>query len=145
MLTPQLIKTLAKIYRWENQNDEDDGNPEETAVFHRLLDTVRSADANETAHALIKRLGSEKILPGSNETDRTWLVRILAEPGVLPNRLAPDYSILHAFYPYDQIRRYEDELHSRLPARADPVFPASAWHGAPGINEGIVRELTDGL
>ena len=100
---------------------------------------------DETAHALIKRLGSEKILPGSNETGRTWPVRILAELSVLPNRLAPDYSILHAFYPYDQIRRYEDELHSRLPARADPVFPASARHGALGINEGIVRELTDGL
>ncbi|HFC6395283.1 hypothetical protein [Neisseria bacilliformis] len=50
-------------------------------------------------------------------------MRILAELGVLPNRLAPAYSIMHAFYPYDQIRRYEDELHSRLPARATPSSP----------------------
>ncbi len=107
----------------------------------RFLRVFARAEADETPSELIKRLSVEKVLKGSTATSRVWLVRILTELGILPNRFVEHYSIINAFYPYDLRKEYENILHASAPARAEPVFPASGWRGAMGIDEGIAAEL----
>ncbi|WP_454980739.1 hypothetical protein [Capnocytophaga haemolytica] len=121
--------------------DEVAVTPEYLAAYDALLESLRRAEDNETPSALVKRLATEKVLKGSTSTSRVWLVRILAELGVLPNLFVEHYSIIKAFYPYDLRKEYENILHDNAPARAEPVFPASSWRGAMGIDEGIAKEL----
>lgn len=111
-------------------------------VFKRLIETIDKATENETPTKLLNRISKEKILPNSNHTSRTWLIRILAELGIIKNKLIDNYSLLNGFVPYHQILEWEEQLHSEAPNhRTEVNFPISAWRGKLGVNHIIVEQI----
>jgi hypothetical protein len=111
-------------------------------VFKKLINTIDNAAENETPTDLLNRISKEKILPKSNNTSRTWLVKILAELGVIKNKLIEDYSSLDHFIPYYKKLELEMQLHNEAPNhRTEVNFPISAWRGKLGVNHRIVVQL----
>ncbi len=114
------------------------------AIFLQLLDLIKQAPPKETPSELIARISKAKILPKSNNTSRTWLVRILAETGILPNKLSDGYSIFNQFYSYDQRETWYEILFEEAPNhRVEVNFPISAWRGQLGINEEMAKKLLE--
>lgn len=112
------------------------------AVFKSLIGAIENAGKGDTATDLLSKLSKDKVLPKSNTTSRTWLIRVLAVLGVLKNSLIDDFSVLNGFTPYSQIRDWELELHAAAPNhRMEVNFPISAWRGELGVNQVFVREL----
>ena len=111
-------------------------------VFNRLIETIGKATENETPTDLLNRISKEKILPNSNNTSRTWLIKILAELGIIKNKLINNYSLLNGFVPYHQFLEWEKQLHNEAPNhRTEVSFPISAWRGKLGINHKIVEQI----
>ena len=113
----------------------------EKDIFFALIDLIEQAEPNETVSKLEKRISKSKLLPNSNSCTRLRVLWCLAELGILNNELVPNYSIMDEFYTYEQRFFWELQLHEQMPARADPVFPASAWCGSLGINRDNVDKL----
>ncbi|WP_158960719.1 hypothetical protein [Myroides fluvii] len=115
---------------------------DDIAVFKKLIACIEQATEKETPTDLLQRISKAKILPNSNSTSRTWLLRILAALGILNNKLVEDYSMLHRFSPYHQVRAWEEQLHQEAPNhRTEVNFPLSAWRGKLGINHEIVNHI----
>lgn len=124
MLDPQLIKTLAKIYHWENQNDEDDGNggyietydpaaAKLTAKQRALLD-ASGYIINDTVNALrqtavgtdlarkVKRLFIKAVGSGWYRGLQPIASYYLARPQPMPNNLkiaSKGFDAKHSFRP----------------------------------------------
>lgn len=116
---------------------------DEKNIFYKVLDVIEKAQMDETPSGLIKRLSKERCLQKSNNTSRTWIVKCLAELGILRNSYDENYSIMNAFVPYDQKLEWELNIHRNSPARADVEFPISAWRGALGVNRTIANKIID--
>lgn len=126
------ISTLAPIKA--NKNDIE--------VFKNLIACIEQANENETPTDLLNRISKAKILPNSNNTSRTWLLRILAALGILHNKLVEDYSMLNGFTPYHQLLSWEKQLHQEAPNhRTEVNFPLSAWRGKLGVNKEVVHRI----
>ncbi|MDV7695452.1 hypothetical protein N6B72_00835 [Chryseobacterium soli] len=111
-------------------------------IFHKLIEAIDHAPENETPTELLNRISKEKLLPKSNTTSRTWLVRILAELGIIRNSLVADYSSLNGFIPYWKKLEWELELHNKAPNhRTEVNFPLSAWRGKLGVDHNAVKQL----
>ena len=115
---------------------------EEIAIFKHLIDFIDNAPEKETPTELLMRISKEKILPKSNTISRTWLLRILAELGVMKNKLDPNYDTLRHFVSYEQKYQWELRLHDEAPNhRSEVNFPLSAWRGNLGINQVLVESI----
>jgi hypothetical protein len=110
-------------------------------ALYALLAIIASAPAGETPSALEKRVSRAKILPKSNLASRLWCLRILAELGVITNQVVPGYSGARHFYNFTQRAVWENDLHKKSGARADPVWPLSAWRGGGPVDWEIARRL----
>lgn len=121
--------------------DEIIASNDEKEQFLSVMKIIENTPKDETPSALIKRLAKEKCLPGSNLTSRTWLVKCLAELGVLQNEYDKDYSIIHKFVPYHEKFEWAIDIHNNSPARADVEFPISAWRGKLGVNRNIIDQI----
>ncbi|WP_034715629.1 hypothetical protein [Chryseobacterium soli] len=111
-------------------------------IFHKLIEAIDHAPENETPTELLNRISKEKLLPKSNTTSRTWLIRILAELGIIRNSLVADYSSLNGFIPYWKKLEWELELHNKAPNhRTEVNFPLSAWRGKLGVDHNAVKQL----
>ncbi len=140
---PRLYGTAELIFDLEEvlSFTEVKADKHDVEIFYRLLDCIENAHDDETASELIKRIAKEKILPKSNNTSRTWLIRCLASLGVIKNAIVDDFSIMSKHYSYQEIFAWEEELHKRMPARSDPVFPVSAWCGRLGVNRELAKQI----
>lgn len=121
--------------------DEVKPTPAEVGIFESLIALIKQAPADETFSELRNRLSKSKLLPKSNNTSRTWLLKVLAELGILINKFDPDYGLLQKFTPYEQKLTWELELHKAH--RIEVEFPISAWRGHLGVNEALVQEVLD--
>lgn len=111
-------------------------------AFNKLIDLIKRSRAEETPTGLINEISKAKLLPKSNHTTRTWFVRILAELGILNNKLVDNYSVLNSIIPYDEKLKLELKLHSEAPnERTEVNFPISAWRGRLGVNEKIINQI----
>ncbi|MGB4813286.1 MAG: hypothetical protein WBP13_12515 [Methylophilaceae bacterium] len=110
-------------------------------TLQQLLNTIDEAPHGETPSELEKRVSKAKILPKSNLASRTWVLRILAEIGVIRNRVVPDYSGALHFYDFTKRDAWEQQMHDQSPVRADPVWPLSVWRGGDGVNWEIAKSL----
>lgn len=109
-------------------------------TFHALIDCIKKADARETPSALEKRLSAAKLLPKSTHTSRTWLIRILAELGILPNTMVENYSIMTNFYTHEMREKQDQILSDNAPNhRVEVYFPISAWRGYLGVDDSQVQ------
>jgi hypothetical protein len=111
------------------------------AVFKAMIACIKTAGEKDTASDVLSVLSKQKVLPGSNNTSRIWLLRILAELGVLPNKFDANHSLINQLTPYSQILAWELQLHNESAQRAEINFPISAWRGRLGVNEKIVAQL----
>lgn len=114
---------------------------DEKNTFLKVIDHIEKAQNNETPSELIKRLSKERCLPESNNTSRVWIIKCLAELGILKNSYNNNYGIMNAFVPFEQKLEWELDLHKNSPARADVEFPISAWRGELGVNREFVERL----
>lgn len=115
-------------------------------IFHSLIKLIKQADAKETPSALEKRLSQSKLLPKSTHTSRTWLIRILAELGILPNTMVKNYSIMNDFYTHEMREKQYEILFDKAPNfRVEVHFPISAWRGALGVDDHRVQEFLKGI
>ncbi|MDO4728670.1 MAG: hypothetical protein Q4B43_06665 [Bacteroidota bacterium] len=81
----------------------------------------------ETPSALEKRLSQAKLLPKSTSISSAWLIRILAELGILPNAMVENYSIMNAFYSHELREKQYEILFDKAPNhRVEVHFPISA-------------------
>lgn len=111
-------------------------------VFHTLIEAIEHAPEKETPTELLNRISKEKLLPKSNTTSRTRLIRILAELGIIKNGLVDNYSLLNGFIPYWKKQEWELELHNKTPNhRTEVSFPLSGWRGTLGVDHHIVKQL----
>lgn len=114
---------------------------DEKNTFLKVIDLIEKAPNNETPSELIKRLSKEQCLPQSNHTSRVWIIKCLAELGILKNSYDSNYSIMNAFVPFEQKLKWESDLHKNAPARADVEFPISAWRKELGVNREFIERL----
>lgn len=134
----EMLLDLQEVLTFENIK----ATKNDIEVFKRLIVTIDKATENETPTDLLNRISKEKILPNSNNTSRTWLIRILAELGIMKNKIIDNYSLLNGFVPHYQILEWEEQLHNEAPNhRTEVNFPISAWRGKLGINHLIVEQI----
>lgn len=129
---------LKEVATFENIRSTDD----DINIFKKLITTIDNATEKETPTDLKNRISREKILPNSNDISRTWLIKILAELGIMKNTFDKNYSSLNRFVPYYQKLEWELKLHEKTPNhRIEIDFPISAWRGKLGINYNMVEQI----
>ncbi len=133
----EMLLDLKEVLTFTNVTATDN----EESVFLKVIELIEKAPNDETPSKLTKRLSKEKCLPGSNNTSRVWIVKCLAELGILKNRYHPNYSIMNPFIPYEQKLEWELDIHKNSPSRADVEFPISAWSGKLGTNREYVEKV----
>ncbi len=133
----EILLDLEEILKF----NEPKATGKEKESFLNVIDIIEKASKDETPSALIKRLSKEKCLPGSSATSRTWIVKCLAELGILRNKYDLSYSIMNSFITYEQKFEWELDIHKNSPARADVEFPISGWRGELGLNKEIVDRI----
>lgn len=127
----EILTDLEEIQHFSKENIQ----PEDLSVFKQLIEIIQLAEPKETPSELINRISKAKILQGSNLTTRAWLIRILAELGILKNELAPEYSVYFNFLGHDEFLKLEKIVYAQAPNhRSEVSFPISLWRGGSGIN-----------
>ncbi|MBW8245056.1 hypothetical protein K1F50_19785 [Muricauda oceani] len=135
----EILLDLKEILTFEGVIATDD----EKNTFLEVLDIIEKAPRDETPSGLLKRLSKERCLPKSNNISRTWIVKCMAELGILRNSYDNDYSIMNAFVPYEQKLEWELNIHKSSLPRADVEFPISSWQGELGINRALANKIID--
>ncbi len=133
----EMLLDLKEVVTFENITATND----EKNIFLKVIDLIEKAPKDEVPSKLVKRLAKEKCLPGSNNTSRIWIVKCLAELGILRNSYSNNYSIMNPFIPYEQKWEWEKDIHKNSPPRADVEFPISAWRGKLGVNREFVERI----
>ncbi|MGN7513829.1 MAG: hypothetical protein ACTHOM_05595 [Allomuricauda sp.] len=133
----EMLLDLKEVLTFKNITATDN----EKSVFLKVIEIIENAPNDETPSKLIKRLAKEKCLPGSNNTSRVWIVKCLAELGILKNRYDANYSIMNPFIHYGQKLEWELDIHKNSPSRAEVEFPISAWRGKLGVNRDYVEKI----
>lgn len=107
-------------------------------AFRTLCEFIEGVDEKVTYSKLESLISKAKILKGSTQTSRTWLIHLLANLGVLNIPSLKQKTILKAFLPYKEQFLYELELYK---GANEIVFPTSFWRGADGVNKEVMEEL----
>lgn len=133
----EMLLDLREVATFEKQP----ATTEDLAVFGRMIDSITKAAPEETPSRLVNRLSKEKILPNSNGTSRVWLVRCLAELGILKNRFDDNYGLLSGFISHAQKTAWEMQLNQEASEYSEVSFPISGWRGRYGVNHALIDKL----
>lgn len=114
-----------------------DVEDDDRQTFRALLEAIDEAPAEETPGKLQARLGSAKLLPGTDKYRRYGVLLALGELGIMPSAvLGPSAD---GFIPWE-VRLHASSKAGGSP-RSDVVVPLSGWRGELGIDWARVDTL----